>query len=156
VEHPVTEMVTGLDLVEQQIRVALGEPLPAALRAVTLQGHAIEARLYAEDPAKGFIPKPGDVTTLTWPPEVEGSLRIDAGVRAPGKVTPYYDPMIAKVIAHAPTRAEAIARLGDALAGVEVAPLVTNLAFLKAVLRSEEFAAGAYDTTFAEAFAKRK
>ncbi|MDB4927987.1 MAG: biotin carboxylase [Myxococcaceae bacterium] len=156
VEHPVTEMVTGLDLVEQQIRVALGEALPAALRDVTLRGHAVEARLYAEDPAKGFIPKPGDVTTLAWPAEVEGSLRIDAGVRAPGKVTPYYDPMIAKIIAHAPTRAEAIAKLGEALDAVQVAPLVTNLAFLKAVLKSEEFAAGAYDTTFAEVFAKRK
>jgi acetyl/propionyl-CoA carboxylase alpha subunit len=156
VEHPVTEMVTGLDLVEQQLRVALGEALPAALRDVTLRGHAVEARLYAEDPAKGFIPKPGDVTTLVWPAEVDGSLRIDAGVRAPGKVTPYYDPMIAKIVAHAPTRAEAIAKLGAALDGVQVAPLVTNLAFLKAVLKSDEFAAGAYDTTFAEAFAKRK
>ncbi|TAK31472.1 MAG: ATP-grasp domain-containing protein [Myxococcaceae bacterium] len=156
VEHPVTEMVTGLDLVEWQLRVSLGEPLPPSMRAVSPSGHAIEARLYAEDPAKGFIPKPGDVATLNWPAEQEGSLRIDAGVRAPGKVTPYYDPMIAKLIAHAPTRAEAIAKLGEALAGVEVAPLVTNLAFLKAVLKSEEFGAGAYDTTFAEAFAKRK
>ena len=93
---------------------------------------------------------------MNWPSEVQGSLRIDAGVRAPGRVTPFYDPMIAKLIAHAPTRAEAIAKLVEALAQVEIAPLVTNLAFLKAVLVSEEFAAGAYDTTFAEAFAKRK
>lgn len=156
VEHPVTEMVTGLDLVEHQLRVALGEPLPEAMHHVALSGHAVEARLYAEDPAKGFIPKPGDVMTLTWPEGTDEGLRIDAGVRAPGKVTPYYDPMIAKVIAHAPTRAEAIAKLGDALAKVEVAPLVTNLAFLKAVLKSDEFAAGTYDTTFAEIFAKRK
>ncbi len=156
VEHPVTEMVTGLDLVEHQLRIALGERLPESMRHVTLSGHAVEARLYAEDPSKGFIPKPGDVATLVWPEGMGDSVRIDAGVRAPGKVTPYYDPMIAKVIAHAPTRAEAIAKLGEALARVEVAPLVTNLAFLKAVLKSDEFAAGTYDTTFAEVFAKRK
>ena len=156
VEHPVTEMVTGLDLVEHQLRIALGERLPEAMRHVTLTGHAVEARLYAEDPSKGFIPKPGDVATLVWPEGMGDSVRIDAGVRAPGKVTPYYDPMIAKIIAHAPTRAEAIAKLGEALARVEVAPLVTNLTFLKAVLKSDEFAAGTYDTTFAEVFAKRK
>ena len=156
VEHPVTEMVTGLDLVEHQFRVALGEPLAPELVAATPRGHALEARLYAEDPAKGVIPKPGDVLTLAWPAEVPGAVRIDAGVRAPGKVTPHYDPMIAKIVVHAADRAAAIAKLSEALAGVEVAPLVTNLAFLKGVIVSPEFSAGAYDTTFAEAFAKKK
>ena len=154
VEHPVTEMVTGLDLVEHQLRVACGEPLAKELTECSPRGHAVEARLYAEDPAKGFIPKPGDVDTVTWPSMEH--VRVDAGVRAPGKVTPYYDPMIAKVIAWAETREAAIHRLDEALAGTAVAPLVTNHAFLRAVLRSDEFAGGRYDTTFAERFAKKK
>ncbi|MFO0601993.1 MAG: biotin carboxylase N-terminal domain-containing protein [Polyangiales bacterium] len=154
VEHPVTEMVTGLDLVEWQLRVAGGEALGPEVTSNVRQGHAVEARLYAEDPSKGFIPKPGDVHAITWPTG-EG-VRVDAGIAAPGQVTPYYDPMVAKIVAHAPTRAEAIARLDAALAATTVTPLVHNLAFLRAVLVSPEFAAGRYDTTFAEAFAKRK
>ncbi len=154
VEHPVTEMVTGLDLVEWQLRVASGEALGEAVTGAHPSGHAIEARLYAEDPSKGFIPKPGDVNEVTWP-EGDG-VRVDAGIAAPGKVTPYYDPMVAKIIAHAPTRAEAIAKLDAALAATRVAPLVHNLAFLRAVLVSPEFSAGHYDTSFAEVFAKRK
>ncbi len=154
VEHPVTEMVTGLDLVEHQLRVASGEPLPRALREVSPTGHAVEARIYAEDPARGFIPKPGDVRALHWP-EGEG-IRVDAGVHAPGKVTPYYDPMIAKIVAWAPDRAGALARLIEALGHTTVAPLVTNLVFLRAVLASDEVSAGRYDTSFAEVFAKRK
>lgn len=154
VEHPVTEMVTGLDLVAMQLKVASGEPLPPAFLDATPRGHAIEARLYAEDPAKGFIPKPGDVNELVWP--TAEHLRIDAGVDAPGKVTPYYDPMIAKIIAWGETRAEAIARLDAALAATQIAPLTTNQRFLRDVLVSEAFTAGAYDTTFAEQFAKRK
>jgi acetyl/propionyl-CoA carboxylase alpha subunit len=155
VEHPVTEMVTGLDLVELQLRVAAGESLPPEVRqGVTPKGHAIEVRLYAEDPSKGFIPKPGNVDEVRWP-EGEG-VRVDAGVAAGGKVTPYYDPMIAKIITHGSDRAEAIERMKLALANTHVAPVVTNLAFLRAVVASEEFARGEYDTTFAEAFAKRK
>jgi 3-methylcrotonyl-CoA carboxylase alpha subunit len=154
VEHPVTEMRFGLDLVEHQLRVAAGERLADEVRHATPRGHAIEARVYAEDPAKGFLPRPGDIDTLVWP---EGEhIRVDAGVAAPTKVTPFYDPMIAKVLAWAPDRATAIARLGDALAATQVAPLVNNLVFLQAALKSEEFASGQYDTTFAEAFAKRK
>jgi acetyl/propionyl-CoA carboxylase alpha subunit len=154
VEHPVTEMRFGLDLVEHQLRVAAGERLAEEVRHATPRGHAIEARVYAEDPAKGFLPRPGDIDTLVWP---EGEhIRVDAGVAAPTKVTPFYDPMIAKVLAWAPDRATAIARLGDALAATQVAPLVNNLVFLQAALKSEEFASGQYDTTFAEAFAKRK
>lgn len=155
VEHPVTEMVTGLDLVELQLRVAAGEPLPdSVLRGIPPRGHAIEVRLYAEDPAKGFIPKPGNVDELSWP-EGEG-IRVDAGVAAGNKVTPYYDPMIAKVIAHGSDRAQAIERLKTALERTSVGPVVTNLNFLRAVVASEEFARAEYDTTFAEAFAKRK
>ena len=154
VEHAVTEMVTGTDLVEHQLRVAAGEPLDPALCHVTPQGHAIEVRVYAEDPARGFIPKPGDVTEAVWP--VGDGVRVDAGVAAPGRVTSYYDPMIAKIIAHGPDRTTAIARLDAALAATRVAPLVTNLGFLRAVLVSPEFTAGRYDTAFAEVFAKRK
>lgn len=153
VEHPVTELVTGLDLVEWQLRVAAGEPLSAAFTHPAPRGHAIEARVYAEEPAKGFLPRPGDVDTLTWP---EGEhVRVDAGVRAPGKVTAHYDPMIAKVAVWADDRAGAIARLDAALGATTVAPVVTNLGFLRKVLVSEEFREGRYDTTFAEAFVKR-
>ncbi len=154
VEHPVTEMRFGLDLVEHQLRVAAGEPLAEAVRTAVPRGHAVEARVYAEDPAKGFLPRPGDIASLVWP--TGEHVRVDAGVAAPAQVTPYYDPMIAKILAWAPDRATALDRLGEALAATTVAPLTTNLAFLQAVLKSEEFAAGRYDTTFAEAFAKRK
>jgi acetyl-CoA carboxylase biotin carboxylase subunit/3-methylcrotonyl-CoA carboxylase alpha subunit len=155
VEHPVTEMVTGLDLVELQLRIADGELLPEDVRTPPPPfGHAIEVRLYAEDPAKGFIPKPGNVDEVKWPTG-EG-VRVDAGVAAGGKVTPYYDPMIAKIITHGRDRAEAIERMQKALAETHVAPVVTNLAFLRALVASDEFARGEYDTQFAEVFAKRK
>ncbi len=154
VEHPVTEMVTGLDLVELQLRVAAGEALPANVVAgVKRSGHAIEVRIYAEDPSKGFIPKPGNVDELRWPSG--DGVRVDAGVSAGGKVTPYYDPMIAKLITHAPDRAGAIDRMSRALADTHIAPCVTNLDFLRRVVASEEFGKGQYDTTFAEVFAKR-
>jgi acetyl/propionyl-CoA carboxylase alpha subunit len=154
VEHPVTEMVTGLDLVELQLRVAAGEALPANVVAgIAPRGHAIEVRLYAEDPAKGFIPKPGNVDEVVWP-EGEG-VRVDAGVAAGGKVTPYYDPMIAKIVTHGADRAQAIERMKRALESMRIGPVVTNLAFLRAIVASDEFARGVYDTTFAEVFAKR-
>jgi acetyl-CoA carboxylase biotin carboxylase subunit/3-methylcrotonyl-CoA carboxylase alpha subunit len=158
VEHPVTEMVTQLDLVELQLRVAAGEVLPDLSR-VERRGHAIEARVYAEDPSKGFIPKPGAIDDLVWvggAGEVQSrALRIESGVRAGNKVTPFYDPMIAKVVAWGETRAAAIAELDRALAGTRVAPCVTNIEFLRKLLASEEFRAGAYDTKFAEVLAKR-
>jgi acetyl-CoA carboxylase biotin carboxylase subunit/3-methylcrotonyl-CoA carboxylase alpha subunit len=158
VEHPVTEMVTGLDLVELQLRVAAGERLPD-LSGVRPSGHAIEARVYAEDPSKGFIPKPGPIDELTWAGgagEAQTSaLRVESGVRAGNRMTPYYDPMVAKIAAWGATRAAAIATLDHALAGTTIAPCVTNLAFLRRVLVSPEFGAGAYDTRFAEALAKR-
>ncbi|MEZ4263029.1 MAG: biotin carboxylase N-terminal domain-containing protein [Polyangiaceae bacterium] len=158
VEHPVTEMVTGLDLVELQLRVAAGERLPD-LAAVTRKGHAIEARIYAEDPAKGFIPKPGPIDELTWAGGAgeaqTQTLRVESGVRAGNKVTPFYDPMIAKVVAWGDTRDLAIAELDRALAGTTVAPCVTNIAFVRKLLASDEFRSGQYDTKFAELLAKR-
>jgi acetyl-CoA carboxylase biotin carboxylase subunit/3-methylcrotonyl-CoA carboxylase alpha subunit len=158
VEHPVTEMVTGLDLVELQLRVAAGEALPDLTR-VERRGHAIEARVYAEDPAKGFIPKPGPIDELSWASgagEVQSrALRVESGVRAGNKVTPFYDPMVAKLVAWGETREAAIAELDRAIAGTTLAPCVTNLPFLRKVLASDEFRAGAYDTKFAEVLAKR-
>jgi acetyl/propionyl-CoA carboxylase alpha subunit len=159
VEHPVTEMVTGLDLVELQLRVAAGEPLPDLSRTVP-RGHAIEARVYAEDPSRGFLPKPGAIDALVWAGGVgeaqTPTLRIESGVRAGNKMTPYYDPMIAKVVAWGETRQAAMSGLDEALAGTTIAPCTTNLAFLRQVVASAEFRAGAYDTRFAEVLAKRK
>ena len=154
VEHPVTEMCTGLDLVEAQLRVAAGEPLPSAMLTAQRSGHAIEVRVYAEEPRKGFLPRPGAVDVLEWPP-AGPELRVEAGVERGSKVTPYYDPMIAKIVAHAPTRAEAIARLDAALAATKIGPVIHNVEFLRDVLGSEPFRAGDYDTLFAEAFAKQ-
>jgi acetyl/propionyl-CoA carboxylase alpha subunit len=147
VEHPVTEAITGLDLVEWQLRVASGEPLPLTQDQITLNGHAIEARLYAEDPARGFLPSTGPLTHFRLP----AGVRIDSAVEAGGAVTPYYDPMIAKLIAHAPDRASAAAGLAKASRGVEVYPVRTNAAFLARCLAHADFIAGAVDTGFIEA-----
>jgi 3-methylcrotonyl-CoA carboxylase alpha subunit len=146
VEHPVTEAVTGLDLVEWQFRVAAGEPLPLSQREVRLTGHAVEARLYAEDPEKGFLPSTGRLVALDFP-SGEG-IRIDTGVAAGSEVTPFYDPMIAKVIAHGKNRAEALDRLAAALERTRVAGPRTNLAFLAALAKSEGFRGEAFDTGF--------
>jgi acetyl/propionyl-CoA carboxylase alpha subunit len=158
VEHPVTEMVTDLDLVELQLRVAAGEKLPK-LSNISPRGHAIEVRVYAEDPKKGFIPKPGSIDELVWAGgagEVQSrTLRIESGVRQGSIVTPFYDPMIAKMISWGESRQAAIAELDRALAGTTIAPCVTNLGFLRAVLASEEFQTARYDTKFAEVLAKR-
>jgi acetyl-CoA carboxylase biotin carboxylase subunit/3-methylcrotonyl-CoA carboxylase alpha subunit len=158
VEHPVTEMVTGLDLVELQLRVAAGEKLPD-LSGVKPNGHAIEVRIYAEDPSKGFIPKPGPIDALTWANGAgeaqTKTLRVESGVKAGSKITPYYDPMIAKVVAWGETRDAAIAELDKALEGTTIAPATTNLSFLRKALASDELRAGKYDTKFAEILAKR-
>lgn len=157
VEHPATEMVTGLDLVELQLRVAAGEKLED-LSAVRPHGHAIEARIYAEDPYKGFIPKPGNIEVLEWAGDHGDAqtkeLRIEAGVVAPATITPFYDPMIAKVVAWGETRQRAIARLSDALDKTRLEPCVTNRAFLVDLLGSEVFQSGTYTTLFAMEFAK--
>jgi len=158
VEHPVTEMVTGLDLVELQLRVAAGGALPD-LSSVRPDGHAIEVRIYAEDPSKGFIPKPGAIDELVWAGGVGDAqtraLRVESGVRAGSKVTPFYDPMIAKLVAWGETRAAAMDELDRALAGTTIAPCVTNVTFLRKALASDELRSGRYDTAFAEALAKR-
>jgi acetyl-CoA carboxylase biotin carboxylase subunit/3-methylcrotonyl-CoA carboxylase alpha subunit len=158
VEHPVTEMVTGLDLVELQLRVAAGERLPD-LSGVERRGHAIEARVYAEDASKGFIPKPGAINELSWAAGAGEAqtdrLRIESGVRAGSQVTPYYDPMVAKVVAWSETRQGALDALDAALGGTVIAPLTTNLPFLRKVLADPAFRAGRYDTKLAEALAKR-
>lgn len=159
VEHCVTEMVTGVDLVEQQLRVAAGERLSDEILAPKRRGASIEARVYAEDPGKKFAPQPGKITRLVWPP-AGADLRIETGVVEGSEVTPFYDPMIAKVVAHGADRAAAIARLRDALSRTELAlegavgPARHNVAFLVDVLGSDAFGSGSYDTLFAEAFAK--
>lgn len=144
VEHPVTESITGLDLVEWQLRVASGERLPLGQDAIRMSGHAIEARLCAEDPANGFLPSTGPIVVFDKP-ELEG-LRIDAGVEAGSVISPFYDSMIAKLIANAPDRAGAIARLAQALEETAVAGPKTNASFLHALTVHPAFAAGRMDT----------
>lgn len=146
VEHPVTEMVTGLDLVELQIRVAQGEKLAFEQEDIRLNGHAIEARLYAEDPQAGFLPQTGQV--LTWCPPEGAGVRVDHGLASGDTITPYYDPMVAKVIAHGSTRAEARARLVSALADTVLFGVGTNARLLARILKNPEFAAGRHTTSF--------
>ncbi len=152
VEHPVTEMVTGLDLVEWQFRIAAGEPLPSPQNEIACVGAAIEARIYAEDPEHNFLPSAGRIYLLNLKGE-EGSpgVRVDTGVAAGDCVSPYYDPMIAKLIVHAPTRAEALAAMLKELDDAVVIGPKTNLAFLRTLMRSREFAAGGVDTGFIDA-----
>ncbi len=146
VEHPVTETITGQDLVEWQLRVASGEPLPLKQSELKITGYAMEARLYAENPATGFLPSTGPLTHFRMPTNV----RVDSAVEEGGEVTPFYDPMIAKIIASGSTRAEAAARLGAACAEVEVWPVRTNAAFLRRALADDDFKAGKIDTAFIE------
>ena len=148
VEHPVTELVTGLDLVEWQIRIARGETLPWRQTDVVCAGHAIEARLYAEDPANGFLPATG--TIRLWAPSVVPGVRYDSGVEAGTVVGVDYDPLLAKVIAHGPTRAVAVARLTRALRELGVGGVTTNRDFLLQILAHPEFVAGTLDTHFIE------
>ncbi|MCC5971989.1 MAG: acetyl/propionyl/methylcrotonyl-CoA carboxylase subunit alpha [Pararhodobacter sp.] len=142
VEHPVTEAITGVDLVEWQLRVAAGEALPARQQDLTITGHAFEARLYAEDVPAGFLPATGTLDHLHFPP----GARIDSGIRRGDTISPWYDPMIAKVITRGPTRAVALARLRAALEGAQIAGSVTNRDFLGALTRHAGFAAGDVDT----------
>lgn len=144
VEHPVTEAITGFDLVEWQIRVAAGQPLPVEQEQIRFNGHAIEARIYAEDPARGFLPGSGRISGLQWPEDA--AVRIDTGVEAGDQVSIHYDPMIAKLIVHGPDRQVALATLRRALGQAHVAGLGTNLDFLLALAHSEELALGHIDT----------
>jgi 3-methylcrotonyl-CoA carboxylase alpha subunit len=148
VEHTVTEAVTGLDLVEWQLRVAAGEGLPLRQQDLVLKGHAIEARFYAEDPEREFLPQTGTMHRLRFPPpEI---ARVDSGVRQGDSVTPYYDPMVAKIIAWGEDRPAAIARLRLALAETAILGLHSNLGFLARLAAEPDFAAGAVDTGFIE------
>ena len=142
VEHAVTEFVTGVDLVEWQIRVAAGERLPLAQADLALSGHAVEARLYAEDPARAFLPATGTFARVAFPQGV----RVDTGVRSGDAVTPHYDPLIAKVIAHGPDRATALARLVRGLEATTVAGSTTNLGFLARLAAHPDVRAGRLDT----------
>jgi len=144
VEHPVTECVTGLDLVELQLRVAAGEALTFSQSDVKLNGHAIEARLYAEDAARDFQPQTGRLTHFSFP--ADPPSRLDTGVEAGDAVSPHYDPLLAKLIVHAATRAEAVARLATVLARGQVAGCTTNLTFLNRLIRHPAVAAGDVDT----------
>ena len=147
VEHPVTEMITGQDLVDWQFRVAAGEPLPLRQDEIALRGHAVEARLYAEDPQRNFLPATGALRRLRQPTMSPG-VRVDTGVREGDAVTIHYDPMIAKVIAWGGDRAEALRRLAAALAEYRIAGLATNRDFLVRLLRHPAFVAGDFDTGF--------
>ena len=148
VEHPVTECVTGVDLVAMQIRMAAGERLELEQEDVRLTGHAIEVRIYAEDPDKGFIPSPGPI--VDWrAPEGDG-VRLDTGFEGGQTVTPHYDPMIAKLIVSGGDRAEALARLEKALESYVISGIRTGLPFLRRVCENAAFREGAYDTSFIE------
>jgi 3-methylcrotonyl-CoA carboxylase alpha subunit len=149
VEHPVTEMVTSLDLVEWQLRVAEGETLPALQESVSLEGHAIEARIYAEDPQRDFLPSTGRLSHLAFPPE-STEVRVDAGVDAGDEITPWYDPMIAKLIVHGADRAEALGRLRAALSQIEIAGVATNVEFLGRLAASKAFSEADLDTGLIE------
>jgi propionyl-CoA carboxylase alpha chain len=148
VEHPVTEAITGLDLVREQLRVAQGEPLGFSQDALSIDGHAIEARLYAEDPENDFLPATGRV--LCWQPSRTAEARFDSGVETGSEVGIEFDPMLAKVIVHAPTRREAALRLARVLETTRVQGLPTNRDFLVATLRTDEFLAGDTTTDFIE------
>ena len=148
VEHPVTEAITGLDLVREQLRVAQGEPLGYAQRDLKMDGHAIEVRVCAEDPAQGFLPTPGTVTV--WAPAPGDDVRFDAGIESGSEIGIEFDPMIAKVIVKAPTRREAAMRLARALEATRLQGVVHNRDYLVAILRSPEFLAGDTTTDFLE------
>ena len=151
VEHPVTEAITGQDLVEWQLRVASGEPLPRRQDELAIDGWAMEARLYAENPASGFLPSTGPLDRLRFP----AGIRVDSGVEEGGEVTPFYDPMIAKLIVHAPTRTAAAQRLAEAAGAMQVWPVKTNAAFLARAASDPDFVAGHIDTGFIERHADR-
>lgn len=144
VEHPVTESITGLDLVEWQLRIAAGEKLPLTQDRLRLSGHAVEARIYAEDTEHDFLPSTGPIVAM----QLSADIRVDAGVVAGGQVSPYYDAMIAKLIAHAPTREAALHRLAHALDQTVIAGVRTNIAFLANLCRAGAFTRGEVDTGY--------
>jgi acetyl-CoA carboxylase biotin carboxylase subunit len=145
VEHPITEMTTGLDLVEWQIKVASGEKLPLAQEDIHRHGHAMEFRLYAEDPEK-FLPSPGTIDEFSYP-DVEG-VRVDTGVESGTAVTPFYDPMIAKVVVSASSRAETIEKARRFFNELTLTGIKNNASLFKNILRNENFVKGNYTTKF--------
>jgi 3-methylcrotonyl-CoA carboxylase alpha subunit len=147
VEHPVTELITGIDLVEWQLRIAQGERLPRAQAQISQHGFAVEARLYAEDPAHEYLPSVGQITHLRWPESVPG-LRLDTGVESGDEISTYYDPMLGKIIAWGESRATAIDLLHRALSEVQIVGVATNRALLTSVLADQEFRHGAVGTDF--------
>jgi 3-methylcrotonyl-CoA carboxylase alpha subunit len=149
VEHPVTEMITGLDLVEWQLRVAAGEPLPLRQDQLAIDGHAIEARIYAEDPDRGFLPSTGRLLHLSPPPESE-HVRVDTGVEQGDSITPHYDPMIAKLIVWDSDRPKALARMRQALAQYRVVGVANNVEFLSRLVSVPSFADADLDTSLIE------
>jgi 3-methylcrotonyl-CoA carboxylase alpha subunit len=157
VEHPVTEMITGTDLVEWQLRVAAGQPLPLRQEQLTIHGHAIEARIYAENPEKGFLPSIGTLRHMDTPDAVSfelgsgpAAVRIDSGVREGDAISPFYDPMIAKLIVWGVDRTQALARMSQALAEFQIVGLATNIAFLKRLVEGSAFASADLDTGLIE------
>jgi 3-methylcrotonyl-CoA carboxylase alpha subunit len=149
VEHPVTEMITGEDLVEWQLRVAWGEPLPKRQDELALEGHALEARVYAEDPAKGFLPATGRIVHFA-PPAASRHVRVDTGVAAGDEISPHYDPMIAKLIVWDRDRPAALRRMRDALGAFEIVGPTTNVGFLARLVQCAPFAAADLDTGLIE------
>jgi 3-methylcrotonyl-CoA carboxylase alpha subunit len=147
VEHPVTEMITGLDLVEWQLRVAAGERLPRLGPELAIAGHAVEARLYAEDPDRGFLPQTGRIGRLRFP-ATGPTVRVDSGITEGDTISPYYDPLIAKVIAWGEDRGAAVRRVEGALAQIQIAGIRTNVPFLSRLVRHEAFQSGDVDTGF--------
>jgi 3-methylcrotonyl-CoA carboxylase alpha subunit len=148
VEHPVTECITGLDLVEWQLRVAAGEPLPLAQADIRRDGYAVEARIYAENPEAGFLPSTGRIEAVTWP--AGGDVRVDTGVEAGDAISVHYDPMIAKLVVHAPTPAALFARLEAALAETAVFGPHTNLRFLQRLAARLRARSGLCETTWVD------
>jgi len=146
VEHPVTEMITGQDLVEWQLRVAAGEPLPLLQEQLRVNGHALEARIYAENPENNFLPSTGTLRAMTMPAEQADNIRIDTGVRLGDVISPFYDPMIAKLIVWGPERQTAVAKMRSALEDTHILGLSTNVAFLGRLLRCDAFVHATLDT----------
>jgi len=146
VEHPVTELVTGLDLVQLQIRIAAGEPLPFLQDEIAVRGHAIECRIYAEDPENNFFPSPGKITQLSTP--AGPGIREDSGIYEGWQVPMDYDPLLSKLIAYAPTREHAIARLQRALEEYHIAGIKTNLALFRRILKDQAFREGRFSTAY--------
>ena len=150
VEHPVTEMITGIDLVEWQIKIAAGEPLPLAQKAIKQQGHAIEVRLYAEDPDNHFLPSIGKITVCDFPKD-DPAIRIDTGVITNNEITAFYDPMIAKIITHGESRSQAIAKMNEALSQCYLHGIKTNIQYLAAIINSDAFEDEQLSTNFLQA-----